>query len=46
LAQLAKNALRNAKIIRKILISLPPSLVARPESYLESLLLAIILRAS
>jgi hypothetical protein len=35
--RLAKNALKNAKIIRKMLISVPPSLFARPESYLDGL---------
>ena len=32
-ARLAKNALKNAKTIRRMPISGPPSLVARPESY-------------
>jgi hypothetical protein len=39
-ARLAKNVLKNPKIIRKILISVPPSLVARPKSYDGSLRLA------
>jgi hypothetical protein len=39
-ARLAKNALRNTKIIRKMSIASPPSLVARPESYGVSLFLA------
>ena len=39
-ARLVKNALRNAKIIRKMPISVPPCLIARPESYREGLLLA------
>jgi hypothetical protein len=40
-----KNAFKNVKIIRGIPISMPPSLFARPESYLEDLFLAMILTA-
>jgi hypothetical protein len=35
-----KNALKKLKIARKMPISMPPSLVVRPESYDEGLLLA------
>jgi len=37
----AKNALRNARIDRKMRIAVPPSLVARQECHEEDLLLAI-----
>ena len=44
-ARLPKSTLRNAHIIRSMPISVPPSLVGRPESYGESLLLAMIVSA-
>jgi hypothetical protein len=40
LARLANNALKKLRIVRKMPISVPPSLVARPGSYDEDLLLA------